>query len=86
MRSVLGAISLLLLAGSAQAATLWNEHIGQWRVTAYADDQTGAFSSCIASARYQSGTYLLFSVSNSFSWNMGFANPQWQLRKDNDTA
>jgi hypothetical protein len=81
MRSVLGAISLLLLAGSAHAAELWSDRLAQWEVGAYSLDDTGEFGGCLASAKYRSGISVLFAISPKFVWSVGFTSPEWHLRE-----
>jgi hypothetical protein len=80
MRAIWGGIStLLLLVGSAQAATIWNDRVGHWSTGAYTKDETGAFSHCAASADYKSGIYLSFGVNKTYDWTMAFASPKWSL-------
>src|SRR3954454_11186711 len=53
--------------------------IGNWAGGAYTNDDTGAFSSCIAMANYQSGINLHVMVAENFTWTLGFSNPAWRL-------
>jgi hypothetical protein len=80
MRKILGIVGALLFVGSAQSAPMWNDHIGHWFVGAYSDDKVGGFSHCAASANYQNGILLLFSVAKNFTWSIAFANPKWNIR------
>jgi hypothetical protein len=80
MRKILALAGALLFASSAQAATLWNDHIGNWTLGAYSDDKGGGFSHCGALASYQNGILLMFSVAKNFTWSIGFANPKWNIR------
>jgi S1-C subfamily serine protease len=54
-------------------------NVGNWRGGAYTDDKSGAFSHCAAGAIYQSGIYFVVSVSEDFSWRLGFAHENWEL-------
>jgi hypothetical protein len=65
---------------TAHAATLETTNIDGWLVGAYSDDRTGQFRHCASSTPYKSGITLVFAVGKDFTWSMGFANPQWQLR------
>lgn len=64
----------------ARSGTLaaWKSH--SWSLGAYTNDRTKEFSHCAASAKYQSGTLLLFGITGDLKWNIGFSNPQWNLR------
>jgi hypothetical protein len=76
MRKILGLVGALLFASSAQSAPMWNDHVGHWMV----NDRVGGFSHCAASASYQNGILLMFSVAKNFAWSIGFANPKWHIR------
>lgn len=80
MRKILGLVGALLFASSAQAAPMWNDQVGHWFVGAYSNDRVGGFSHCAASASYQNGIMLMFSVAKNFAWSIGFANPKWHIR------
>jgi hypothetical protein len=80
MRTILGFIATLFLVGSAQSATLWNEHIGRWLAGAYSSNQDGSFSHCAATADYNSNILLLFAVDKKFGWGMGFSSPSWHVK------
>jgi len=80
MRKILGLAGALLFASSAQSATMWSDHIGHWLIGAYSNDKVGGFNHCAASASYQNGILLLFSVAKNFTWSIGFANPKWNIR------
>lgn len=69
------------LAVPANAATITSYKVAGWNMGAYTNDQTGRFSHCAASARYQNGLLLLFSVSESFRWSIGFSSQDWNLRE-----
>jgi len=76
----IGAV-LIALSAPAKADTIRNFQVGSWFAGAYTTKGTSAFSHCAASARYRSGVLVLFSVSRSYSWSLGFANPAWNLTK-----
>jgi len=60
-----GAIALLILSVSAVTARgpYGSVKIGNWSGGAYTNDQTGAFTGCVASAPYQSGITVIVMVS-----------------------
>lgn len=62
------------------AATLSQVNYAGWVIGAYSDDDTGAFSHCVASVPYKSGTTLLFGLGTS-GWTIGLANPAWNIPK-----
>jgi hypothetical protein len=63
------------------AAQIGNYKVATWDVGVYTNDQNGRFTHCAAAARYQSGITLLFSVSESLEWAIGFSSPEWNLRE-----
>lgn len=81
--TALAAGCLIAISGHmAQAAKVSTLKIGSWNGGAYTNNQTGDFSHCVASARYKSGTNLLFSVTKSGRWTMGMANNTWNLARN----
>ncbi|MBA4788286.1 MAG: trypsin-like peptidase domain-containing protein [Rhizobiales bacterium] len=60
----------LLAAGPALARQIKSFDVRGWDVHVYTDDDTGAFSNCVASAEYESGMVLAFQIGADFSWNM----------------
>jgi hypothetical protein len=64
-------------AGAAQI-TGSNFQVGVWSGAAYNSD-SGGFSHCAVSARYQDNTILIFALSPS-RWTLGLANGNWQLK------
>jgi hypothetical protein len=75
------AAPLLLLVSSANAAVIEQFKIADWHIGAYTNDQNGRFSHCAAAGRYQSGIVLLFTVTESLEWAIGFSDPKWKLRQ-----
>ncbi len=65
----------------AMAAQINSYKVATWEVGVYTNDQNGRFTHCAAAARYQSGITLLFSVSESLEWAIGFSSPEWTLRE-----
>jgi len=55
--------------------------IAGWFAAAYAEDSTHQFTHCAGLATYGSGISVIFSIDRDFHWAMGFAHPQWHLRK-----
>lgn len=72
------------LATPVNAASITNYNVGGWDVAAFTDDKTSRFTHCAASARYKSGILLLFSVSDTLQWSIGFSSPEWELRPGRD--
>ncbi|UFZ07730.1 PT domain-containing protein [Bradyrhizobium ontarionense] len=50
-----------------------------WSGGAYTDDKTGQFTSCIASASYQSGITFGVLATPTYSWALAFIHPGWSL-------
>lgn len=69
--------TLVLGTATGHEATLENDHIGNWLIGAYSNDQTGKLNHCGMSASYVGGTYI--AMGSAFNWSMGFANPQGTL-------
>src|SRR2546421_12852888 len=59
-------------------------NVGNWHGGAYTNDKNGSFSHCAAGASYQSGIYFVVSVGEEYSWGIGFANENWQLKAGDD--
>lgn len=66
--------------GQAQPTIIARERFGGWSLSSFREASSGQFSHCAASASYQSGVTLLYSVNNRFEWNMGFASDKWNLQ------
>jgi hypothetical protein len=79
-RLALVALGISLTISAAQARGPYGSiNVGNWHGGAYTNDKSGAFSHCGAGATYQSGIYFVVSVSEDFSWRLGFAHDNWQL-------
>lgn len=74
------ATGLIFTVRPTQAAQISTFKTGNWNAGAYSDS-SGRFSHCAANARYKSGIMLLFSVTRSGKWSMGFANGNWNLAR-----
>jgi hypothetical protein len=74
-----------VLVSPANAATITSYKVAGWNMGAYTSDQTARFTHCAASAKYRNGLLLLFSVSDSFQWSIGFSNQDWNLRQGRET-
>jgi hypothetical protein len=72
---------LLLLSLSTVAAKgpYGSIKIGAWTGGAFTNDQSGAFTGCIASAPYKSGITVFVMVSSNVTWNVGFSHQAWSL-------
>jgi hypothetical protein len=68
------------VGSSAQAEVLRNFQVWNWFVGAYSFPGTRTFSHCAASAKYNSGISVLFSINRNYGWSMGFVHPQWRLK------
>jgi hypothetical protein len=71
-------------ASSATAREINRYNVGGWQVGVFTNDQSGRFSHCAASANYRNGLTLLFSVSESLEWAIGFSSPDWRLNAGRD--
>lgn len=74
--------ALLLASGTAKADTIpgSNTNVAGWFIGAY-DDNKRQFSHCAMSTLYKSGITMIFSISNNYSWRVGWAHDSWQFRK-----
>ena len=57
-----------------------------WSITIDADNTTGKFSSCTASATYGNGITLVVVIDRNWKWDLGFRFPNWQMRKGKNIA
>lgn len=73
------AIGLILIgpAGAQSGQILRTFNVSGWQANAFA--RSGQFTHCAASARYNSGVAMIFSINRSYEWSVGFTHPQWQL-------
>jgi hypothetical protein len=78
--AVFGAV-LALTGGlrTASAELMYNFRVGTWSAGAYTKQNAKQFNHCAASANYNSGILMSFSVSRSFAWSMAFAHGSWRL-------
>jgi hypothetical protein len=76
------AAGFLLLGsfGPGHAAVVDSFRIGSWNGSAFTDDQTGAFTTCVASANYRSGITLYVQVDTTYNWAIGFSAPHWNMK------
>ena len=77
-----------LFAGSAfaqaNAAIVENFRQGGWNGSAFTDDASGRFSTCVASATYKSGITLYVQVDTTYNWAIGFSAPHWNMEVGSD--
>lgn len=73
-------ISFLMFSFSATAQTIASARFEGWHLSSHRSATTGQFTHCAASARYNSGVSLLYSVTHRFDWNMGFVSSSWNLQ------
>jgi hypothetical protein len=76
--TVLSLLSLTLSPATARGP-YGSIKIGNWSGGAFTHDETGAFTSCIASAPYKSGITVFVMVSANIAWNLGFSDNRWSL-------
>ena len=53
-------------------------HVGKWQGAAYTTDK-GAFSFCVATAKFPNGAAIILFQNADRSWLIGFAGPDWNL-------
>jgi S1-C subfamily serine protease len=53
-------------------------HVGKWQGAAYTTDK-GAFSFCVATAKFPNGAGIILFENADHSWLIGFASPDWNL-------
>lgn len=77
------ALGVLATAPSVSAEIIRGTSFGygNWEGAAYTNDQTGAFSHCVVSARYRSGDTLFLSVTEGATVVIGVSNPALRLRE-----
>jgi hypothetical protein len=83
---LLAVAGILLLSGglSSNAAIVENFRLGGWNGSAFTDDQSGRFSTCVASASYKSGITLYVQVDTTYNWAIGFSAPHWNMKVGSD--
>lgn len=77
----LAVAALTMLAAPANGAVIQQFKVAEWQLGAYTNDRNGRFSHCAAAGRYRNGITLLFSVSETLEWAIGFSSPDWNLRQ-----
>lgn len=82
---VTGVLSLFALP-QASAAVVESFRSGGWTGSAFTDDTSGLFSTCVASAAYRSGITLYVQVDTTYNWAIGFSSPGWDLKEGADIA
>jgi hypothetical protein len=80
--STLVGIAGIVCANTAGADTLRRFQISNWQAGAYSPPNSKAFSHCAGATAYNSGVIMLFTVSRTFRWSVGFSDSQWRLTKD----
>jgi ATP-dependent protease ClpP protease subunit len=73
--------SLALSAVPSHAGLIERYSAGQWEGEAYTNEQTGAFSHCVASARFQNGMILGFVLNAQNAWSIALGYPSWQMAR-----
>src|SRR3954454_5740310 len=79
-RALVSILVLFLSASGVSARGPYGSlNIGGWSGGAFTDDQSGAFTGCIASAPYKSGITVFVMVRANVTWNLGFLHNDWSL-------
>lgn len=84
LRLMMVAVAMILLpVVNADASRYKRIVYGTWKGGIYINDKTGEFSHCAVSANYKSGITLLFSVTRTTNWQVGFSKKSWKLKVGN---
>ena len=78
---VVGALlSILISIATVEARGPYGSiNVGNWKGGAFTNDQTGAFTHCVAGASYDSGIYFMVLIDQSSTWSLGFQHPKWSF-------
>ncbi len=72
----------MALAGApALAKTIATFDVRGWNASVFTDDDTGAFSSCAATAEYRSGMGLGFLIGDDYSWSLSLFDTPTSFKK-----
>ncbi len=74
-----------MLVGAITPASAQSFVSGNWSGKPLLDND-GKFTRCAMTARYQSGSSLIFDVDPQFSWRLWVQNPNWDLRVGDGVA
>ncbi|MDU6139881.1 MAG: hypothetical protein E6645_32375, partial [Bradyrhizobium sp.] len=73
-------LSLPLLSAPVNAKGPYGSiSVAGWSGGAFTDDNTGQFTSCVASASYKSGINFGVLALPNFNWALAFIHPSWSL-------
>src|SRR3979490_2854459 len=70
---------VIAISAAAARGPYGSINVGNWKGGAYTNDQTGAFSHCVAGAGYDSGIYFMVLIDQSSTWSLGFQHPKWSF-------
>ena len=73
--AILAMTSQAAIAGAPRGSI----HVGQWSGGAFADEKTGAFAFCAATAAFESGFLLTSGQNPQGTWSLVIAHPSWSL-------
>ena len=76
------AIALALAVLPASARKMKTFQVAGWDIAVIADDNSGAFRSCIASGTYKSGISLYFYINSQYQWQFGLEGSRIRVVKD----
>jgi hypothetical protein len=75
-----GLLAIMFSMGAAEARGPYGSiNVGNWKGGAFTNDQTGAFSHCVAGASYDSGIYFMVLIDQGATWSLGFQHPKWSF-------
>jgi hypothetical protein len=72
-------LTLTLPTLTFAAGPLTPVNVGNWHGGSFTNDSTGRFSHCAVTASYNGGFLFTVSVSDDYSWRLGFMSPNWKL-------
>jgi hypothetical protein len=71
--------SLIAISAAEARGPYGSINVGNWKGGAYTNDQTGAFSHCVAGASYDSGIYFMVMIDQGAGWSLGFQHSKWSF-------
>jgi hypothetical protein len=71
--------SLIAISAAEARGPYGSINVGNWKGGAYTNDQTGAFSHCVAGASYDSGIYFMVMIDQGAGWSLGFQHSRWSF-------
>lgn len=75
----IGLMGAITIGRPAQARIVDTFQLGAWSASAFTNDETGAFDTCVASAAYANGITMYVQVDAMYDWALGFSAPTWRM-------